>query len=34
MFKVKEAAREEDSLRAWTIMTDCSLYSGKTPFSL
>jgi hypothetical protein len=34
MSGVGEAARDEDGLGAWTVMTDCSSCGGETPFPL
>jgi hypothetical protein len=34
MSRVGEAAREEDGLRTWTVITGCLSHSGETPFPL
>jgi hypothetical protein len=34
MLKVSKAMCNKDSLRAWTIITDCLLCNSETPFPL
>jgi hypothetical protein len=34
MSGVGKAARDKDSLGAWTVMTDYSSHGGETPFPL